>query len=76
MKPTKVKIQAFVKPYLHTDERGEFLSFDEAEIMLDRMLEEFVGIMTRYLFTPAGREELVITSAAGRTEFGRYRVKR
>ena len=76
MKPTKVKIQAFVQPYLHKDNRGEYLLFDEAELMLDKMLEEYVGIMTRYITTQAGREELVITSAAGRTEFGRYRVQR
>lgn len=76
MKPTKVKIQAFVKPYLRSDERGEYLVFDEAEMMLDKLLDEYIGIMTRYLTTPTGREELVITSAAGRTEFGRFRVKR
>ena len=68
MKPTKVNIQAFVKPYLHTDERGAFLIYDEAELMLDKMVEDFAGITMRYLFSASGREELVITSAAGRSE--------
>ena len=76
MKTTKVNIQAFVKPYLHTDERGAFLIYDEAELMLDKMVEDFAGITMRYLFSASGREELVITSAAGRSEYGRYRVKR
>ena len=55
MKPTKVNIQAFVKPYLHTDERGAFLIYDEAELMLDKMVEDFAGITTRYLFSASGR---------------------
>lgn len=76
MKPTKNSIQEFVKPYLHTDERGTFLIYNEAELMLDKMVEDFVGITTRYLTSVTGCEELVITSAAGRSEYGRYRVKR
>ena len=70
MRPSKSKIQEVIQAHLHKDERGEYLSYNEAERMLEEdILPKFTGITAQY------KEILVISSATGRSEYVRYRIK-
>lgn len=49
MRPSKSKIQEVIQAHLHKDEKGEYLSYDEAEQMLEEeILPEFIGITAQY----------------------------
>lgn len=77
MRPSKSKIQEVIQAHLHKDEKGEYLFYDEAEQMLEEeILPEFIGITAQYKSSASGNEILVISSATGRSEYARYRIKR
>lgn len=76
MRPSKSKIQEVIQAHLHKDERGEYLSYNEAERMLEEdILPKFTGITAQYKKSASGKEILVISSATGRSEYVRYRIK-
>ena len=76
MKPTKVRIQSLVQPYVQEDEQGKYLSFSDAELLIDQILKEYEGITCRYNTYYPGCEELLITSIRGTTEFFSVRIKK
>ena len=76
MRPTKAGVQSFITGYTQTDAKGPYLYFPVAEVMLDKLLEKYVGVMCEYKTRPSGVEELIIKTAACKVELCRIRVKR
>lgn len=76
MKPTKIKLQNHVQPYLQKDEKGEYLSFEDAEMLIEQIIDEYEGVTCRYDAYYPGFEELLITPIKGKTSFLTVRIKR
>lgn len=74
--PRTARVQQIVERFIRNDENGEYLRFEDAELVLDHIFRLYSNVVSQYERQRNGTEILVVNSLCGKTEFLRVRVLR
>jgi len=74
--PRTERVQQIANRHIRHDEQGDYLTFDDAELVLDHIFRLYSNVVSQYERQRNGTEMLVVKSLCGKTEFLRMRIQR
>lgn len=74
--PRTERVRQIARRYMRRDEQGNYLTFEDAELVLDHIFRLYSNVASQYERQRDGTEVLVVNSLCGKTDFLRMRIRR
>lgn len=75
LRPTTRGIQKLAEPLLSKDEWGYYTTPEDAEALIDQILNVYGNVICRYVQHKVGGERLLVSSLNGRTKYLEVKIK-